>query len=73
MRNNQLTYSGLINNEAKEYMIAKSQCEMMYYAQQVAKNNPNNNKVASKEVKNYADAVKKDKPADLADMFVMAG
>jgi len=44
----------------------------MYYAQQAAKNNRKNNKVVSKEVKNHADAVKKDKPADLADMFAMA-
>lgn len=71
MSNTSQTYSGLINHEAKKYTIAYSQCENIHYVQQKNKNNANN-KVVSKEVKNHAEAVKKDKPADLADMFTMA-
>jgi hypothetical protein len=72
LSNTSQTYSGLINYEAKKYTIAYSQCENIHYAQQKDKNNAYYNKVVSKEVKNHADAVKKDKAADLAEMFTMA-
>jgi hypothetical protein len=72
LSNTTQTYSGLINHEAKKYTIAYSQCENIHYAQQRDKNSTNTNNQVSKEVKSHAEAVKKDKPADIADMFTMA-
>ncbi|EAS05901.2 helicase carboxy-terminal domain protein (macronuclear) [Tetrahymena thermophila SB210] len=65
------TISKQINYNAKDYTIAYSQCEIIHYAEQKAKNRANNKEV-TEEVKNHAKAVQKDKPADLADMFSMA-
>ena len=72
LNNTKQTYSNLIDHEAKKYTIAYSQCENIHYAQQKNKHSSNNNQPISKEVKNHADGVKKDKPADVADMFTMA-
>ena len=66
------TYAGLINHEAKKYTISYSQCENIHYAQQKKQNSINTNNSVSKEIENHVEAVKKDKPADIADMFTMA-
>jgi len=64
-----LTYSGLIMHSAKAYTIAYSQCEMIHFSK-LQSTLPS--KPPSKEVKAYVDKLRKDKPADIADMFAMA-
>jgi preprotein translocase subunit SecA len=66
------TYSGLINHEAKKYTIAYSQCENIYHAQQKIKDSANVNNNKNEQVQKHAKEVRKDKPADVADMFTMA-
>jgi len=65
------TYSSVINHEAKQYTIAYSQCENIHYVQQKQKGN-NTCKVISQEIMERIENTKSNKPADVADLIVLA-
>lgn len=76
LRNQNQTYSNLINYNAMQYTIAYSQCEMIHHAQQqkADKNSRKDNPMRSKEVKAHAEKTRKPggNPANAADMLSMA-
>ncbi|CAF1276298.1 unnamed protein product, partial [Rotaria sordida] len=58
-----------IQYNARDYIIAYSQCEMIHYAQQ--KHKTNHQKI-DENVKAYASSVRMDIPANMSDMFTLA-
>ena len=69
-----MTTTDQIFHTARLYCTAYSQCEMIYFAQRASLNTMKNEYSAkvSVPITQYAEDVKNGKPANLADMFVMA-
>jgi len=70
LRTTKLTFSDCIQNEAKKYTEAYSQCEISYHGQN--KDQKKTSSAVSKEVEKYAGEIKNGEPADLTTMQMMA-
>ena len=66
------TFTEQINYNAKDYRIAYSQCEIVYYSQQAILDSKNKDEVIDSKVQKHIDDVKNDRPADLSDMIGLA-
>lgn len=66
------TISKQISGNAKYHTIAYSQCEVIHFAQDQERGISEHKRSINQAVQDHADLVKKDKPADIADMFAMA-